>query len=547
VAELLNANMMDGLAITPRPYQAEYDTDIESGWKLAKKQLVVAPTGSGKTYMFSCIAGRFVAHGQRVLILVDQDELVWQTQKALRACAGLECEVEKAELRASLKAQVVIASVQSMMRAERLERWPADHFGLVIADEADKSIAKSWQSVLNHFDSHAKVCGFTATPHRTDQVNLGVYYERSVEKENLVSLIRKGFLCPIRVSRIPIKLDLSAVHIKEGDYDKNELDELIGPHLLRIAETVRDKAEFRKTLVFLPLIKTAVAFADICRDVGLDAQHISGKDPDRDVKWAAFKAWKFDVLANSMLLTRGVDDPQINCLVPCRPTKSITLYFQMVGRGTRIAQGKTDLLLLDFLYQSGTHLICRPAHLVAKDDFEAEQITEMEEKAAGMPGDVAEQLDLVDVADTASSQREAALRKRLEQVKDNQREEIGPEEFALLNHSMDLAEYRPTMSADSKPPTDNQLRWLRKIKIDPNTGKCLMHYAPSNFKPIAVDQIKTVGQASKILGLAFSNEHKGPILASEKVRALMKRAGETDWETASAERGRQFFAALHKK
>ena len=535
---------------SPYPFQTETLDDLRSGWKEADKQLVVSPTGSGKTGMFSWLTEEFVKAGHRALILVDQNNLIEQTLEKLRKFSNLFGDVEQAENWASLDSKVVLGSVQTMFRQARLERWPENHFGLVICDEADKSIADTWQTILRRFDKHAKVAGFTATPHRTDQRNLGCYYQRKVEKENLKSLITKGYLAPIRIERLPIKLDLSAVHMEKtaygSDYDKNELDELLRPHLEEIAKEVRDRAEWRKTVVFLPLIKTAEAYARICRDLGISADYIYGEDPDRDSKWKRFQSWDFDVLANSMLLTRGVDDPAISCIVPCRPTKSVTLYFQMVGRGTRLHLGKADMLLIDFLYQSGSHLICRPAHLVASDDLEAELISKIEDERAGMPGDVAEQLDLISMVAAASSQREEALRKKLEEVKERQAQMISPDEFALTHDALDIADYQPVMFAECQAPTSKQMKWLEQIRVAPD-GAIFLRRAPKNAKPLDLSKITSCGQASKILDVVFDPHWQGLVLASPAQRQLMRQMHYPNWESATADDAKKFFSSLRKR
>ncbi len=179
------------MSLAPRPYQIEIDRCIEAGWEEASKQLVVAATGTGKTRVFCWLAERRAKQGIRTLILADQDELVWNPIEKL-AELGVKAEAEKAEHNASLDALVVVGSVQTMMRERRLSRWPKDHFGLVIADEADKSLANSWQTVLRYFDGEANVCGFTATPNRSDKKNLGSYYERIAFESTLFDFIGNG-------------------------------------------------------------------------------------------------------------------------------------------------------------------------------------------------------------------------------------------------------------------------------------------------------------------------------------------------------------------
>jgi superfamily II DNA or RNA helicase len=518
--------------IHPYQYQADILDAVRSGWDLFVKQLIVSPTGSGKTIMFALMALDALSDHKKTLILVDQDELVWQALDKLKTATGITGQPEKAEHHAELDAQVVVATVQSM--SNRLDKFPADHFGLVIADEADKSISKQWQKVLTHFDPHAKVAGFTATPHRTDQRNLGCYYENCIERENLFSLINKGYLSAVNVLMLPIKIDLSAVHVSDGDFDTNELDEIIGPHLLKIAEAVRDHAAFRKTLIFLPLVKTCQKFVEIGRSIGLSVDFVHGKDPERETKLQRYRDGGFDVLANSSLLTRGYDDTSIDCIVPTRPTKSVTLYFQMVGRGTRIAPGKRNMLLMDFLYQSAKHLVCRPANLIASNDLQAQAITEV--ASSGMPADLAAAMpvDLQTMANDATARREASLRKQLEAHKNKKHKSISADEFAFEHGHGDLADYEPAMAWELKEVTGRQAKYLKQAKIDLAT-------------------VRGQGHASRLLDVVF-RELKTPKMASPKAVALMHRmpglchqVGITDLDNVTTAQAGRFFAALNKR
>jgi len=518
---------------TPHPYQHDYLDAIREGWKSFRKQLVVSPTGSGKTCMFSWITGEFVATGICVLILVDQDELVWQTIEKLKEVVDLVGEPEKAKWRANKDARVVVATVQSMAR--RLAQWPADAFGLVIADEADKSIAPQWQSVLNHFDSHALVCGFTATPKRSDARNLGIYYDNLIEKENLFSLIDKGFLSPIKVAMMPIKIDLSGFGSGK-DYTDDEADAVITPHLEEIAKAIQKHASFRRTLVFLPLIKTCQKFSEIARALGLSSEYIYGDDPDRDDKLKRFRAWEFDVLANSMLLTRGVDIPEIDCIVPCRVTRSVTLFFQICGRGTRLAEGKSECLILDFLYQAQSKLVCRPAHLISKTDEEAKSITKLsEEKAFAVPGDVAMSLpmDLQALASDVTHQREEALRKKLDAQKNKKAKVISAEQFAMEHGSLALAEYEPVMKWESDKMSDKQAKYLQRTGID-------------------LDTVKGKGHASKLLDIVFkemplrlaSPATVASMQRSSFTRAVAESVGITSFDHVTQKQAGEYFRAL---
>jgi type I site-specific restriction endonuclease len=227
-----------------------------------------------------------------------------------------------------------------------------------------------------------------------------------------------------------------------------------------------------------------------------------------------------------MLVTEGFDDPGIDCVVVLRPTRSRPLYQQMIGRGTRIAPGKENLLLLDFLWNTERLWLTHPAHLIAKDDEEAEQITALTQKA-GLPADVAAELplDLQVLATSAVKQREEALRKRLEEQRDKKAKVISAEEFAMSHDSLATAEYQETMPWESKPVTEKQLKWLKRAKIDPAT-------------------VRSKGHASKLLSLFFD---KKPLqLATPGQRATMARMGVPNAEHATAQQAREFFAQLRK-
>lgn len=479
-----------------RPYQLEILTSLRAGWPEFDRQLVVSPTGSGKTVIFSHVAREIVDAGGRVLVLVDQRELVGQAVEKLRAVAGLHAEVECAADSASLAASVVVATVQSIGR--RLAKWPADHFAMLVADEADKSISPTWQKVLHHF-APAQVAGFTATPHRSDLRNLGEFYERIAAEISLFDLIRDGYLAPIAVKMLPIQIDLARVPVKSGDYDPHALDDIITPHLAEVARAIREHASFRRVLVFVPLIATSKKFVEVCRAEGLSAEHIDGTSEDRADKLRRFAAWDFDILVNSALLLRGVDIPPIDCVVMLRPTKSLTLYQQAIGRGTRIAPDKENLLLLDFLYQAEKKLVCRPAHLIAKNDDQIVAITELIEAEPG-----GGEADLRTLNSEAQEKREAALRKQLEDNAKKKLRLVDAMDFCVMAAQPDLVDYEPVMPWEAAPLTPGQLNILRRNGIDEAS-------------------VKGRGHASKLIDLI--NQRAQRNLCTPKQARLLARLG----------------------
>jgi type I site-specific restriction endonuclease len=230
-----------------------------------------------------------------------------------------------------------------------------------------------------------------------------------------------------------------------------------------------------------------------------------------------------------MLLTEGYDVDSaptgvgIDCVAVLRPTRSRPLFAQMVGRGTRTAELKSNLLLLDFLWMHKKHRICRPASLVAKSDDEADSIMAKVEVAPGMPADVAGQLDLLEVAASASLEREEALRKKLAEAAKNKPTFISAEEFAMRHNSLAAAEYEPTMPWHSFDITDPQRKRLKSLKVDLAT-------------------VKGRGHASELIGLHYSV----PQPATPRQKGLLRHMGCPNWQTATAREAQRFFAQMKK-
>lgn len=505
--------------IQPRPYQSEAIEAIRTGFKEFKRLLAVLPTGSGKTVIFSMLAQLFLP--AKTLILTHRQELLLQAIDKLRTVTGIWADKEKAEFSAGLESPVVVASVQSMVR--RLDRWPSDHFHLVVADEAHHAVSPSWRKVLDHFDAH--VLGCTATPDRSDQRTLGEFFEAVAIDVPLVRLIKERYLCPITVKSVPLKIDLSKVHLLAGDFSDQELGHLLEPYLMTIAKAIKAHASFRKVLAFLPLIDTSLKFAAACNQVGLVAKHVDGGSEDREEALERFANGEFDVLTNAMLLTEGYDCPDIDCILVLRPTKSRPLFAQMVGRGTRVHPTKENLLLLDFLWLHERHRIVHPADLLAKDEEEADIITQLVEDRSKNGFDP-EQLDLLNVAGCATQERERRLREKLAEMADRKAKYISAEQFCLDHDNVEAAFYEPTMKWEGQAPTDKQMKWLLKANINPDT-------------------VKGRGHASTLLDMVFKD--KDLELAPNKQRWVMHCHGHPNAWLATRAEARKFFAELNRK
>lgn len=460
-------------AMELRPYQEAARRAIEAEWGQGRrKTLLVLPTGTGKTVVFSMVAKDVVDGGGRVLILAHRGELLQQAADKMRAATGLGCSVEKAD-RTCLGEwfRVVVGSVQTLMREKRLSRFPRDYFDTIIVDEAHHALSTSYQAVLDHFHG-AKVLGVTATPDRADRRNLGEYFDSIAYEYTLPRAIKDGYLCPIKAQTIPLPIDITQVSTSGGDFALGGLGTALDPYLERIAdEMAAAGCRNRRTVVFLPLVATSRKFRDLLEQKGFRAAEVNGESADRADVLDAFDAGEYDVLCNSMLLTEGWDCPAVDCVVVLRATKSRPLYCQMVGRGTRLSPetGKDHLLLLDFLWQSTTHELCRPAHLVAESGDVARAMTQALE-ASGAPEDLEDverqaQEDVVREREEALAEKLAASRKRKRQL-------VDPLQFEMSIMAEDLSGYQPSFPWEMAPASDKQKAALEKAGIFPDEVTC---------------------------------------------------------------------------
>lgn len=447
-----------------RPYQTEAIRAIESGWDEYQKQLLVLPTGCGKTVVFSQVAKDRTDLGQ-VLILAHRDELIEQARDKYYKLTGDFAGKEKAS--ESSLAPVTVGSVQTMMRESRLTRFSPDHFRTVIVDEAHHCLADSYQKILTYFSS-ADVLGVTATPDRGDKKTLGQYFDRIAYEYSLLQAVQEGYLCSLKARTVPLQIDTSNLKVRVGDYEVNSIAEALEPYLPEIARTITEYAGDRKTVVFCPLISIAQELANLIPG----AKEVNGNSPDRKeiLEWFD-KAGPGSVLCNAMLLTEGWDCPSVDCIVVLRPTKIRSLYVQMIGRGTRPSPGKENLLILDFLWMTQKHNIaqrielCRPADLAAEEK-DRDAVTEASERA---------EIDLFDAASDAVEARRKKLAEELAAVAHKKSKLIDPLQWFVSIGDMALADYEPEFKWEMEKPTQKQVSFLENSGINPDgmsKGQC---------------------------------------------------------------------------
>ena len=485
-----------------RPYQQQARDRIHAEWDAGHtRTLLVLPTGTGKTIVFASVAADQVRAGDRVLILAHRGELLEQAADKLQRSTGLVSAVEKAESTClDSWFRVVVGSVQTLQRTARLERFPQDYFGTIIIDEAHHAITDGYRRILDYF-SGAKVLGVTATPDRGDMRNLGEVFDSLAFEYKLTDAIKEGYLCKIMAQTIPLQLDITSVTMSGGDYAVGDLGTALDPYLEQIAAEMARRCKSRKTVVFLPLIKTSQKFRDLLNAHGFRAAEVNGQSDDRRQVLADFDAGKYNVLCNSMLLTEGWDCPSVDCVVVLRPTKVRSLYSQLVGRGTRLSPGKTDLLLLDFLWMTDKHELCRPADLVCEDRAVARQMTETLAES-GCPEDIEQAA--AQASEDVVAQREEALAKQLAEQRRKKAKLVDPLQYEMSIQAEDLSGYVPTFGWEAGPPSEQQTAALEKLGILP-------------------DAVESAGKAALLLDRLHKRQTEG--LTTPKQIRLLERYG----------------------
>lgn len=432
-----------GELMTLRPYQKEAVNAINEHWNEWDKELLVLPTGCGKTIVFSSIAHD---RSGNVLILAHRDELIEQARDKYHALFS--------EYPGKIKAQendirrVTVGSVQTMSRRDYSGR-----FQTVIVDEAHHALSDSYQTVLNQFPG-AKVLGVTATPDRGDKRSLAQYFEGIAYEYGLKRAVKEGYLCKITARTVPLQIDMNQVKVSVGDFQLDSVAKTLEPYLPQIAKAIIEYAADRKTVVFCPLISIAQELADMIPG----AKEVNGNSADRKETLSWFdKAGKGAVLCNAMLLTEGWDCPSCDCAVVLRPTKIRSLYCQMIGRGTRISPGKENLLILDFLWLCQKHNLCKPASLVSENEEDIEKVVGASEK---------DEIDLLGAISDAEEQRRNALAEELRKHSRKKSKLIDPFEVWDLLNDMEIEDYEPTFKWEEADASEKQIAALERFGID---------------------------------------------------------------------------------
>ncbi len=378
-----------------RPYQSEAVVEVLGAWASGiQRPAVVLPTGAGKTVIFAALASVCRRRGDRVLILVNRDELVQQTVAKLKAADPMLAVGVVQGSENELRGDVTVASVQTISRVNRLTKIPVDRFDVIVCDEAHYAAADSWRRVLEYFgafakDSGCRIVGFTATMTRTDRRGLGEIWQDVVYTKDLRWAINQGYLvAPEAKTVIVPALQMDKIKTSHGDFSDGDLGKAMaqakaGPLVAAAyAEHCRNEfGEIRRGICFTPTIELAQSFLRDFRAAGIPTELVLGSTPreERRDAYARTASGENRVLMSVGVLTTGFDLPAVEVAVIARPTKSAGLYVQMVGRVLRPSPdtGKTGALILDVV--GATRLGLASVVDLQLDKLQEDELIELDE------------------------------------------------------------------------------------------------------------------------------------------------------------------------
>jgi superfamily II DNA or RNA helicase len=595
-----------------RYYQIEAIEAAEREFALGKQRvLVVAATGLGKTVLFNEVIRVHVERGERVLLLAHREELIRQAAVRLFLDTGLVAAVEMAKLKEGTAGRraggrqaallegipeeslpstavgswldnaghehgvadvtrdergrplVVVASVQSLVR--RLQHHASDAFDLVVIDEAHHAPADSYTAITDHF-ARARILGVTATPNRGDGVAMAKAFDVCAFSMPIVEGIEHGWLVPVRVRSIETSIDFAGIRTTAGDLNQKQLAEALSElgALHEIAGPIVEECGDRQTIVFAVTVAHAHLLAEVMREHVADrAKNLGRPAPGSSAVLAldgtaesderrstvdAFLRGECQYLVNCALFTEGFDAPPTAAIAMARPTKSLGLYLQMMGRGTRslagvadampareqtdqrraaiAASAKPDMVVLDFVGNAGKHAIVNALDALAGDGTPAEKSLAKKVLEEGVIDDV-----LAALAEARRRISEMEQQRLREQARRGYRAtDMTPDGSAPAPRTPPKPIYDPAPfdllgfrypTNDGPPVSEKQWQRLKGLGID---ARGMSSKTAANLLT-ALDHRRSKGLAT-FKQLRCLRKHAGRVVAVESLRVLtFKEAG----------------------
>ena len=488
-----------------RPYQVAAQEAICREFQTVSSTLLVLPTGTGKTVTFASLASSLTR--DRVLILAHRDELIRQAADTIQDVCHELVGIEKGQERAGTK-RIVVSSVQTMCRPNRHQPFDPEQFGLVIVDEAHHAIADTYRRTIHYFrnNKQLKVLGVTATPKRADKLAMGNIFDSVAFQYEIVDAVTDGWLVPVQQQVVQVNgLDYSAVHEVAKDFNEGELEAVLTKESILhcMARPIAEVAGSKQTLVFCVSVKHAHAMAAVlsrytrCRMAALDG------NTDESVRQRTVQAYRdgdVQILLNCGLFLEGFDAPTTSLVAMCRPTKSLALYTQVLGRGTRPLKGivdgidtpegrreaiqnssKPSMLLLDFAGNAGRHKIIR-----AQDVLGGQYAGPIREYAAkndevdGNPMDVNASLDRAEAELELIEEEERRQKRIVEEAERRRRRIVAEVDYQTVDVSPFARGARMLHENEPAPPTrerepasDKQVRYLVRLGMEEDKARAL--------------------------------------------------------------------------
>ena len=346
--------------ITPRDYQlkgynevrAAFAEKTESGERAHRAVLYVLPTGGGKTIFFSYLTMKAVERGSKVMILVHRDSLFKQTSATL-AGLGIAHGLIGAGYYEDYRHLVQVAKVGTVVN--RLNKFTPD---VIIVDECHHTNAGTYLKILNAYPQ-ARVLGVTATPCRTDGAGLGEIYTKMILGPAISELIEMGFLVEPVIFAPPVGVDLSGIRKSMGDYVKSELNDVMDKPKITgdVIAHYRKYADGLPAVTFCVSVQHAEHVAEMFRGAGYIAESVHGGMEQKEIDsiLSGLGSGRIQVVTSCDLISEGTDIPAIGAVILLRPTMSLSLYLQQVGRGLRPFAGKENAIILDHVGNISRH------------------------------------------------------------------------------------------------------------------------------------------------------------------------------------------------